>query len=126
MGDSILWKYWLAWALCASPALPLGYAWRRLRLSPRIATLADILPLSIASISTLWFDAVVANWHFLGPLYSRLHYVIIGGNLVAVFLAGLLAFLSSFSPLVRRQRLAAALGCVMLALEWGRIGIINR
>ena len=126
MGDSILWKYWLVWALLASPALPLAYAWRRLKASPRVATLVDILPLSIASLSTIWFDAAVANWWFIGPLYSRLHYVLIGGNLIADFLCAAISLLLCVSPRTRAQRLAVCLACLMLSLEWAMMGIINR
>jgi hypothetical protein len=126
MDGTIVWKYWLWWALLASPAIPLAYAWRRLRAGPHVATAVDLVPLAIACVSSLWFDAVVANWHFLGPLYGLLHYAIIGGNLLAVSLCAVLSILSSLSHVTRRQRLATAVACLLLALEWGRIGMVNR
>ncbi|HTW62513.1 MAG TPA: hypothetical protein VMD55_11940 [Terracidiphilus sp.] len=126
MSGTILWKYWLWWALFASPAVPIAYAWRRLRMGAHAATAMDAGSLVIASISSLWFDAVVANWRFLGPLYGRVHYAIAGGNLIADLLCLLVCLLSSFAPVVRAQRLSTALACLMLALEWGRIGIANR
>ncbi len=126
MGESILWKYWLGWALFSSPAIPIAFAWRWLLHGRRAATAAGVLPLSLATLSAIWFDAVLANWRFLGPLYGWLHYAIIGGNLVADLLAAFFSFLFNFSPLARRQRWAAALACLMLALEWGRMGVINR
>jgi hypothetical protein len=126
MGDSILWRYWLSWAVFASPAIPLAYVWRRLAVSSRVATMVEILPLAAATLSTIWFDAAVANWRFLGGLYGQLHYVILDGNFVAVSLAALLSFFSSFSPVTRRQRLTAGIACLMLTLEWGWFRIINR
>jgi hypothetical protein len=126
VGDSILWKYWLVWALFALPAVPLVYAVRRVRAGPRAATVVDLVPLVIASLSTVWLDAAVANWSFLGPLYGWLHYAIIGGNLIADLLCALLAFAGSLRPGARARRLAAGLACLMLAAEWAAMGIINR
>jgi hypothetical protein len=126
MRDILRWQYWMWWAIFASPALPIAYAWRRLRRSPRMATVVDVVPLAVASLSSLWFDAVVANWNFLGPLYSRLHYIIIAGNTAAVFLSAIVALISSASPSARAQRLAACIACLMLAMEWAIIGVINR
>lgn len=126
MGESILWKYWLGWALFASPAIPIAYAVRRLRAGPQMATAMDIVPLAVASISSVWFDAVVANLWFLGPLYGLTHYAIIGGNLIADLVCLLVSVVMSFSPATRAQRLATALACLMLSLEWARIGMINR
>jgi hypothetical protein len=126
MGDSILWKYWLSWVLISSPAIPLAYAWRRLKTSAHVATLTDRAPLAIATVSVLWVDGIAASWRFIGPLFDRSHFVIIGGNLIAVFLSGLVSLFSGFAPITRRQRLAAGLACQILALEWARIGIVNR
>ncbi len=126
MSSTTLWKFWLWWALFSSPAIPLAYAWRRLLRSSLAATLVDILPLLAATLSVIWFDAVVANWWFLGPLYGRLHYAILGGNLIADVVCLLVSLVASFSPASRAQRLATALAGLMLALEWGRMGIINR
>jgi hypothetical protein len=126
MGDSILWKYWLAWALFSSPAVPLAYALRRRIVGPRVVSVADILPLAVAALSLVWFDAAVASWWFLAPLSSRLHYAFLGGNLAAVLFSALLSFFSSFSAAARKQRLAVTLACLMLVFEWGWIGAATR
>jgi hypothetical protein len=126
MGESILWKYWLWWALFSSPAVPLAFAWLRLRADVRARMRIDGLTLLIATASVLWLDAAVANWWFLGPLYGRAHYAIIGGNLAADFVAMLVSVLASISPVARAQRLATGLACLMLSAEWAMIGIINR
>jgi hypothetical protein len=126
VGDSIVWKFWLCWALISLPAIPIAYAWRRLATGARATPIADTLPLSIVTLSVIWLDAAVANWWFIGPLYSRLHYAIIGGNLIADVVCLLVAVLFSFSPAARPRRLATALAGLMLALEWARMGIINR
>ncbi len=126
MGDSIPWKYWLVWALFSSPAIPIAYAGRRLWTRSRRATLIDVLPLSVATLSVIWMDAAAADWRFLAPAHTWLHYAILGGNLVAVFLCLLVSLLSSFSRVTRTPRLATALACLMLTVEWGWMGIINR
>jgi hypothetical protein len=126
VGDSIFWKYWLCWALISSPAIPIAYAVRGLLRGARATLIADTLPLSIVTLSVLWLDAAVANWWFIGPLYSRLHYAIIGGNLIADAVCLAVSVVFSFSPVTRARRLATALAGLMLALEWVRMGIINR
>jgi hypothetical protein len=126
VGGSILWKYWLWWALFSSPAVPLAFAWRRLRADVRAGTRIDGLTLLAATASVLWLDAAVANWWFVGPLYGRAHYAIIGGNLAADFVAMLISFFASISPVARAQRLATGLACLMLSAEWAMIGIVNR
>jgi hypothetical protein len=126
MGGSIAWKYWLWWALFSSPAVPIAFAWLRLRADVRARMRIDALTLLVATVSVLWLDAVVANWRFLGPLYGRVHYTIIGGNLLAVFLCMLISFFASISPVARAQRLATGLACLMLSVEWAMLGIVNR
>jgi|HubBroStandDraft_5_1064220.scaffolds.fasta_scaffold1101892_1 hypothetical protein len=126
MGGSIAWKYWLWWALYSSPAVPLAFAWHRLRADVRTRMRVDGLALLVATLSVLWLDAVVANWRFLGPLFGRTHYAIIGGNLLAAFLCMLISFFASISPVARARRLATGLACLMLSVEWAMIGIVNR
>jgi hypothetical protein len=126
MGGSIAWKYWLWWALFSSPAVPIAFAWQRVRADVRARMPIDGLTLLVATASVLWLDAVVANWRFLGPLYGRAHYAIIGGNLAADFVATLVSVLASISPVARAQRLATGLACLMLSAEWAMIGIVSR
>jgi len=126
MGGTILWKFWLVWALFASPAVPIVFAWRRMRKDVRARTAWDVVPLVIATISTLWFDAAVANWSFVGQGSADLRHVLIGGNLIAAFVCAAVVFLMSFSPVARGQRLAVGLACLMLMAEWSFLGIVDR
>jgi hypothetical protein len=127
MGGSIFWKYWLWWALIASPAVPIVFAWRRVRLDLRARMKIDVIPLALASASSLWMDAAVANWRFLGPLgVGRIHLVLIGGNFFLVMASCLISFFSSISPIARAQRVATGVACLLLCAEWAFLGIVAR
>ena len=126
MGESVAWKYWLWWALFSSPAVPIAFAWLRVRADVRARMRIDVGPLLVATASVLWLDAAVVNWWFLGPLYGMAHYAIVGGNLLADFVSMLMSGLASISPVARAQRLATGLACLMLSIEWAAIGIVNR
>jgi hypothetical protein len=126
MADVLLWKYCAWLALFSSPAVPLAFAWRRLLSGGRPRRFTALFAAAIASVSLIWFDAAMANYRFLGPLYGRLHYGITGGNLLAVFVCGVYSAIASISPVARAPRLATALACIALSLEWTFLGIANR
>ena len=126
MGDVIVWKYCAWFALYAFPAIPLAFAWRSLQKSERPRGLSTLVPAAIASFSLAWFIAAVMNYRFIGPLYSRLHYAVTGGNLGAVLLCALFCLIMSFRRGPRAARLLICSACLILAAEWTRIGIAYR
>ena len=126
MSDIILWKYCAWFALFASPAIPLAFAWRSILKTEPPRRLGVLVPLAIASFSVIWFVAATMDFHFIGPLYGRLHYAITGGNLGAVLLCALWSLVMSFRRGTRAARLVTALACVMLAVEWTLLGIAYR
>jgi hypothetical protein len=126
MGGVILWKYCAWLALFSSPAIPLIFAWRSFFIGDRSHRLGTLIPTAIASVSLLWFDAAMADYRFVGPLYGFLRYAVTGGNLGVVLLCALFCVVTSFRRRARAVRLATGLACLMLAAEWTRLGIIFR
>lgn len=127
MGDTIVWKFCAWLALFSSPAIPLAFAWRRLFTGCRArGFFGTLLPAAVASVSLLWFDAAIADYRSLGPLYGMSHYAITGGNLAAVLLCGLFCFVTSFRSGAKAARLAICLACLALAVEWTHLGIAYR
>jgi hypothetical protein len=126
MGDTILWKYCAWLALFSSPAIPLIFAWRRLVSDRSARGFIQPVPLSIATISLLWFDAAAANLSFLGPSDGSLHHAITGGNLLAMLVCAAISLGCSFFRKARAQRIATGLACLMLAVEWTFFGITYR
>jgi hypothetical protein len=126
VGDTIVWKYCAWLALFSSPAIPIAYAWRKFALDRSARRIVHLAPLSIATISMLWFDAAAANLSFLGPSDGSLRHAIIGGNLLAVLACAAVSLLSLFFRNARAQRIATGLACLMLAVEWAFFGIAYR
>ncbi|MGB6742582.1 MAG: hypothetical protein WBE38_02910 [Terracidiphilus sp.] len=126
MGGVILWKYCAWLALFSSPAIPLAFAWRWLLKDARLRKPGTLVPAAIASLSLVWFDAAVANYRFVGPLYSRVRYVVTGGNLGLALLCALFCLVTSFFAGARAARIVTALACLLLAVEWALLGIAYR
>jgi hypothetical protein len=126
MGGIVLWKYCAGLALFSSPAIPLAFAWRWLLKGDHPRKLGALIPTAIASFSLIWFDAAVANFRFVGPIYGLLRYAITGGNLGAALLCALFCLIMSFRRGARLARLATCFACLMLAAEWGLLGIAYR
>ncbi len=126
MGDTILWKYCAWLALFSFPAVPLAFAWRRLFTGDRAHKSGALIAAAVASVSLLWFDAAIADYRFVGPLYGISHYAVTGGNLAAVLICVLFCFFTSFRPGARAARLAICFACLMLAVEWTELGIAYR
>jgi len=126
MADVILWKYCAWLALFSSPAVPLAIAWHRWLSGIRPRSFAALLPVAIASISLVWFDAAMADYRFLGPLYGNLHDAIIGGNLLTVLVCGWFSVRRRSAAIAGAPRMATALACMLLTLEWTFLGIADR
>ena len=126
MGDTILWRYCAWLALFASPAIPIVFAWRRLPRDRGAGKAGSLNDLSVAAISLLWFLAAAANFRFVGPLYGMAHYAITGGNLAAVLVCAVFCLVTSYAPAARAARIATALACLGLAVEWTLLGIAYR
>ena len=126
MGGIIVWKYCAWLALFSSPAIPLVFAWRWLLAGDCLRRLDTLVPAAVASFSLMWFDAAVADYRFVGPIYGLLRYAVTGGNLVANLLCALFCLILSFRRGARRARLVTCFACLMLAAEWGLLGIAYR
>jgi hypothetical protein len=126
MGGVILWKYCAWLALFSSPAVPLIFAWRWLLKDDRLRKPGTLIPAAFASLSLVWFDAAVANYRFVGPIYSRLRYVVTGGNLGLALVCALFCLVTSFFAGGRAVRIATALACLLLSVEWALLGIAYR
>jgi hypothetical protein len=126
MNDIIWWKYCAWFALFASPAIPLAFAWRSYLNSGRPRRPGVLIPIAVASFSLIWFVAATMNFRFIGPLYGMLHYAVTGGNLGTVSLCALWSLIMIFRRGMRAARIATALACLMLAVEWTLIGIAYR
>lgn len=126
MGGVILWKYCAWLALFSSPVVPLAFAWRWLLKDARLRKPGTLVPAAIASFSLVWFDAAVANYRFVGPIYSSLRYVVTGGNLGFALVCALFCLVTSFFAGARAARIATALACLLLAVEWALLGIAYR
>lgn len=127
MGDSIVWKYCAWLALFSSPAIPLALAWRWLFRGGRSrGFVGTLVPVAVASVSLLWFDAAIANYRFVGSLYGVSHYVITGGNLAAMLLCTLFCLVTSFRSGAKAARVAICLASAVLVIEWTHLGIAYR
>jgi len=126
VGGIILWKYCALLALFSSPAIPLALAWRWLLNAAAPRKLGGLIPLTLGSLSLIWFDTAMNNYRFFGPLQGMFHYAVTGGNLLAMVACAAFCLATGFRRGSRAVRLTTAVACLLLAAEWGRLGIVYR
>lgn len=110
--------YCEAFAIYASPSIPLGIGWWRALRSQPVGT-GWVVP-AVATISLAWLLVGSLFPTYWGPSYGHLRSAIIDGNFVAMLLAAVAAFSS-------RLKLQTWTGsaCLMLALVWAFVASIN-
>ena len=112
-----------AWfAIFAIPIFPILVAWWKWRGSRRTPSGGTIFPLVVATASQVWVLSVFATQWFLGPSYSNVRFGIILVNFLATLAAASVSLIRGLTRPPRTPKFAAAISCLLLAIEWLIIG----
>jgi hypothetical protein len=126
MSDTVVWKYGAWLALISSPLLPIAFAWQRRLADRRAHSVGAFAPLFVVTLSSFWVDAVAADWSFLGSPDGNFRFAIVGGNLIAVLLAGFAWNRLNGFRLPSAERIAVGVACLLLIVEWLLVGVVVR
>jgi hypothetical protein len=111
--------YWILFAFCLLPGLPLAWGWVGLIRRKTPLELTQMALLTFISASFTWTLLVQKFPLLLGPFHSDARQLLIAGNCLIMTLVGIAAFIR------KKEITETVLAAAATALVWGYLAVIN-